>query len=587
MKIRIIALLLAILSATSLLFACKMADSGDDETTQQQESDTTEVTTEANEEIRARLVDDDGKLKYTLIRYPAEPDENTFNAIKKLRDRIKSYTGTAPQLKAVYSGTEKPLVESSHEIIIGELGYEESKAVLSEIQYGDYTITTVGNKIIVAAYSDSEIIRAINYITGTMLSKVDENGERLLEITEYKYRHTRSISSLTINGNDISEYSIAYGTKGTDDDYSLEAAMILRENISRKAGFLLPVIKDTDKCETKRRIFVGSEFINAAIQTSAPMTYRCETVGENYVIACGGNYTVLDAVSDFVVKYLNKPPKDGKVTITDYSDDYLKVTSAPRADGTEMRVMTYNILAHYWTDYISVDRRYEPLKSVLDIYDPDIVGLQEVCNEWSNKLYTKLNDTYAFINQKTPDGKFINLSTIIYKKDKFEVVDSGLEYLTPQGPNHIRLVNWAIFKDKQTGKLFAFFNTHWDPSSGPHGADHAKILNKVMADHPDVKYAISTGDYNAKPGAEAYMTFLDQTGLVNSIDAAKAAGTLKNNAGGCASVGTNKETVATGGPIDHIIITKNIGVLSFETILWNGVEQVSDHSPKYADVTLN
>ena len=108
-----------------------------------------------------------------------------------------------------------------------------------------------------------------------------------------------------------------------------------------------------------------------------------------------------------------------------------------------------------------------------------------------------------------------------------------------------------------------------------------------MADNPDVKYAFSTGDYNAKPGTEAYTTFITQTGLVNASDVAKAAGTLKNDAGGCATVGTNKENITTGGPIDHIIITKNVNVLAFETILWNKVEQVSDHAPKYADVTLN
>ena len=44
---------------------------------------------------------------------------------------------------------------------------------------------------------------------------------------------------------------------------------------------------------------------------------------------------------------------------------------------------------------------------------------------------------------------------------------------------------------------------------------------------------------------------------------------------------------ATGIPIDHIMISKNIGVLAFETILWNKTEQLSDHSAKYADVYLN
>ena len=588
MKSRITALILAALMLTASLVSCR-TDDKPDEGSQPPETDTTEVTTEENKEIRTKLVDENGKLKYNLIRYPAEPDENTMSAITKLRDKIKTYTGTAPQLQAVYPSTAKPLNAGVCEILIGELGYEECNTALAGTHYGDYTITTVGNKIVIGAYSSDEISRAINYVTGTMLNEKDEDGNRLLEIYEYSYRSTKSITSIDINGNDLSEYSIAYGTKGNDDEYNYAAAMKLRDQFSRKAGYLLPVIKDVDSCSTPRRLLVGTGFVNMtdpAIPTPAAMNYECKTVGNDYIIACGGNYTADKAVSDFIIKYLNKPAENGKVSIADYSGSYLKITEAPRADGTELRVMTYNILANYWTDYIATDLRYEPLKGVIDVYDPDIIGLQEVCAQWSNKIYSKLSDTYAFVNQKTPDGKFVNLSAIIYKKDKFEVVETGLEYLTPQGPNHIRLVNWAIFKDKATGKLFAFFNTHWDPASGPHGADHAKILNKVMADHPDVKYAFSTGDYNAKPGTEAYTTFLQNTGLLNASDVAKAAGTLKNDAGGCAVVGKNKESLTTSGPIDHIIITNNIDVLAFETILWNGVEHVSDHSPKYADIKL-
>jgi endonuclease/exonuclease/phosphatase family metal-dependent hydrolase len=108
-----------------------------------------------------------------------------------------------------------------------------------------------------------------------------------------------------------------------------------------------------------------------------------------------------------------------------------------------------------------------------------------------------------------------------------------------------------------------------------------------MAENPDVKYAFSTGDYNSKPGAESYTILLTQTGLLNSMDVARTSGTLKNDVGGCAEVGKNKETVTTFGPIDHIMISKNVSVLVFETILWNKTEHLSDHSAKYADVYLN
>lgn len=600
MKIRLIALILSILTLTSLLFACKKPDTtGSGETSQPQDpgsdmtSDevTTDAVTEENKENRAKLTDDSGKLLYTTIKYPAEPSESLFDAVKKLRDKINSVTGYLPRAAATYPSSKITPANDAYEIIIGDLPVEECRRLSDTVVLGDYHIAIVGKKIVIAAYSDQELVRAINYITGTMLKETDDSGKPLGEIYEYNFINPRLLTSATVNGVDIKQFSIVYGTKGTDDEFNLEAATKLCGYISRAIGYRLPVYKDVDTCDSEYKLYIGTGFLKLDSSVTAPtpsaMSYECKTVGKNFFIVGGGSYSLRAFLNEFIAKYFSSKTDDGTVNITDQSGQYLKVTEAPRADGTELRVMTYNILAAHWTEYLDVNIRYEPFKSVIDTYDPDIVGLQEICAKWIKLITDGLSDKYGIIHPRTPDGQFPNFSPIIYKKDRFEVVKQGLEYLTPQGPNYIRLVNWAIFKDKQTGKLLVFFNTHWDPTSGPHGSDNAKIVNKVLADNPDVKYVFSTGDYNAKPDTKEYTAFMTQTGLLNASDVAKAAGTLKNDAGGCATVGTNKENVTTHGPIDHIIITKNVSVLSFETILWNKVEQVSDHAPKYADVKLN
>ena len=593
-KIKATAFLLAILMLTASLVSCK-TDTNPDQTSAPPESDTADVTTEAqteeNKDVRVKLTDETGKLLYTTIRYPANPSENMLNTVKKLRDKINTLTGYLPKISATYTSKNITPANDAYEIIIGDLPFEECREMADTVLYGDYHVTIVGHKIVISAYEENELMRAINYICGTMFKETDADGNPLCEIYEYSYRHPRVLTSATVNGVDLKNFSLVYGTKGSDEAYNLECAKKLHGYISRALGYRLPIIKDTDKCKTEYKLYVGTSFASLDSGITAPspeiMCYEAKTVGKNFFITAGGGYTLRTFVNELIVKYLSRKTDDGTVNIKDESGNYLKVTEAPRTQGTELRVMTYNILAAHWTEYMDVNLRYEPFKSLLDTYDPDIVGLQEVCAKWMKLIQDNMTDKYGIIHARTPDNKNPDFSTIIYKKDRFEVVKQGLEYLTPQGPNYIRLVNWAIFKDKQTGKLVAFFNTHWDPTSGPHGADHAKILNKVMADNPDVKYAFSTGDYNAKPGTEAYTTFITQTGLENASDDAKAAGTLKNDAGGCATVGTNKENITTGGPIDHIIITKNVNVLAFETILWNKVEQVSDHAPKYADVTLN
>lgn len=591
--IKLTALALAIIQLL-ILVSCQNEQGQEGVTTDPVTTSDTDTVTDAPTGGGTKLLDENGKLKYTVIKYAPDPDEITFTAIKKLRDKIKEYTGVTPTLRPSYMNDANKPNPDTFEILVGDTGYSESDSVLEDVGYGDYRIKTVGNKIVIAAYSSDEISRAINYIVNTMLREKDDNGNYKLEISEYEFFTEHTYETISINGNDLSEYSIAYGTVGTEDSYNLESAKILRQFFSEEGGYLLPLIKDTDPCETKRKIYVGASFnrLDDSVNPGSVggMNYCFKTVNEDFYIMGGGLLSTHLAVADFLSHYFKKgSANDGKVNITDYTGTYLKVTEAPKAAGTDIRVMTYNITAQWegWGgDYMPIAMRYEGFKSVMDIYDPDIVGLQEVSSEWSNIILSKMGGEYAYVHQNTPDGKFVNLSTIIYRKDRFTLISDGLQYLNPQGPNHIRLVTWAILKDKQTGDSFAFFNTHWDPSYTQHHTDNIDIVNKVMADNPNVKYAFSTGDYNTKPGSVPYTAFLAKTGLVNSRDVARASGTLKNDLGGCAKIGVNKEEVTTTGPIDHIFITKNIKVLSYETVIWNAVHHVSDHSPKYADIVF-
>lgn len=587
--IRITALLLLLMQVLPMLVSCNGDGTDPFDTT----PDTSDVTSDTAQEKSPTKLMEDGKLKYSVIKYVADPDDVTFEAVKRLRDKIKEYTGVTPAIKPDHSNAINPADHDSYEILFGETNYEESKQVLSGINYGDYAISTVGNKIVVAFYSGEEAARVVSYIVSNMLKAKDEQGSLKLEITDYTYIAKRNIDKVDINGTDLKEYSIVYSTVGVTDDYNLANAHVIRDAFSRKAGYTLPIVKDTESAPTKRKIYVGTSFNNlpesVKLDPLDPLNYAFKTVNEDFYIMGGGLLSNQLAAAEFVSMYFSSKSSDGKVSITDKEGSFLKVKEAPRASGTEYRIMTYNITAQWegWGgDYMPIAQRYEGFKSVMDIYDPDVVGLQEVSSQWSEKIEKEMGDKYAYVCRMTPDSKFVNLSTIIYKKEKFKVVDSGLRYFNPQGPNHIRLVTWAIFEDKQTGKQFAFFNTHWDPKYTDHHTNNIEEVNKVMADHPNVKYAFSTGDYNTKPGSDPYTAFLAQTGLVNSQEVARAAGTLKNDLGGCAKIGVDKETVETTGPIDHIFITQNISVLSYETVIWNQVHHVSDHSPKYADVVL-
>lgn len=103
----------------------------------------------------------------------------------------------------------------------------------------------------------------------------------------------------------------------------------------------------------------------------------------------------------------------------------------PLASGADIRIMTANILAEFesWGGTTPVAERAEIFASVLEVWHPDVAGVQEVTDLWYSTLPKYVSDTYAFIHPKTPDNK-TNYSSILYDKTKYNVINSGVRYFT-------------------------------------------------------------------------------------------------------------------------------------------------------------
>ncbi len=606
--IKLIVLTLVLLQILPLLLSCNgLSDENGDtptettpmETTPEETTDAT--TTETPKEPKIIKLVKDGKLLFTTIKYTSK-DPDLYSSLQKMQSKISEATGIAPALVEDTASYTDDHDSAAYEILVGSTSYIESRQTIGQVIYGNYKIVLVGNKIVIAAHTDADLKKAVNYICNSMLNKKDENGKLLFEIREHDNIIPRDFINLTINGAPISDFTIIYGSKDDSRDYNLDAATRLQEAIATSTGYYLNTLMDVSArdCITPHKIYIGNEFriLPNGITLDIPeeMCYRGKTVNGDLYITTGGYLSRILCIPKITAEFFGGKTAGKKVDIKDFEGSVIEVLEQPKTTGTEFRVMTYNIMAQWasWGgDYMPIVQRYEAFKAIIDGYDPDIIGIQEVSEQWSTKILNEMSNTYTFVNRKTPDGKFINLSTILYKQSKFDLVDSGLQYFSYNGPNQIRLVDWAILKDKATGKLLAFFNTHWMFKSGndserkAHSIEHAKIIKDVMAAHPDVKYAFSTGDYNTDLKHEYCINFLKNSGLVNSLDIAKAAGTAMNDVGGCGTPGNSrKDFVDPGNQIDNIFVTNNMKVLRHETILWNCVEHVSDHSPKYADIIL-
>ena len=84
-----------------------------------------------------------------------------------------------------------------------------------------------------------------------------------------------------------------------------------------------------------------------------------------------------------------------------------------------------------------------------------------------------------------------------------------------------RIVTWAKFKDRKTGKIFFAFNTHFDHLGKEARRESAKLLLHKVADIAGKTPAIITGDFNAVPSDEPIRVVTDNTNplhLINSIE---------------------------------------------------------------------
>ena len=181
----------------------------------------------------------------------------------------------------------------------------------------------------------------------------------------------------------------------------------------------------------------------------------------------------------------------------------------------EITVMSYNIRYDNPGDGENAwpNRKDHVAEMIGSRYTADIAGLQEVLARQLNDLETRLPD-YDWVGVGRDDGKEKGeFSPIFYRSDKFDLIATNTFWLSenPQIPGSkswdtaiTRIVTWAKFKDKDFGREFYFFNTHFDHRGEQARIESAKVLvNHVKMISKDLPVMI-TGDFNVNERTEAY-----------------------------------------------------------------------------------
>lgn len=218
---------------------------------------------------------------------------------------------------------------------------------------------------------------------------------------------------------------------------------------------------------------------------------------------------------------------------------------------------------------------------LIEYHDFDIFGTQEGLHHQLENMKEAL-PSFDYIGVGRDDGKDKGeYSAIFYKKDKFELLDSGNFWLSEntENPNLgwdavcIRICSWGKFKDLVTGKDFYFFNLHTDHVGVKARREGAKlVLNKIKEIAGNTP-TILTGDFNVDQRNESYA-------LLNNSELLKDSYVLSpikyaNNG----TFNAFDPNLKTNSRIDHIFVTDSFDVSSYgilTDVYWSEVPESAE-----------
>jgi endonuclease/exonuclease/phosphatase family metal-dependent hydrolase len=261
------------------------------------------------------------------------------------------------------------------------------------------------------------------------------------------------------------------------------------------------------------------------------------------------------------------------------------------------RVMTYNIryAGNEETDGVNAwSNRKKLVASMIRFNHADIIGLQEALLLQLNDL-TELLSGYSWIGVGRDDGENKGeFSAILFRNDRFEIMRHSTFWLSdkPDKPSmgwdaaFPRVVTWAKMKDKETGKTFFIFNTHYDHIGETARINSSKLLKNRITEIVNDQSIIVMGDLNTQDSTEAYQILIDHSDDKIILYDAQSKSETEHHGSNVTFNGFGT-SIEPGNKIDFIFVSKDVLVLQHgvidETV--DG-RYPSDHMPVIAEIAI-
>lgn len=264
-------------------------------------------------------------------------------------------------------------------------------------------------------------------------------------------------------------------------------------------------------------------------------------------------------------------------------------------DTSALKVMTFNIRLDTESDSSNQWKyRKDMLCDEIRKQQPHILGVQEALDNQMNDMQNNLKG-YKSLGVARDDGKKSGeYSAIFYMEKELEPVRSGTFWLseTPDIPGSRgwdaacnRVVTWAEFIHKPTGKHFMAMNTHFDHMGETARVESAKLIISKINELSKGLPVIVTGDFNITADHEAYKILTAGENERPLVDSRIKAGD-KSTGPAYSFVGFDPNFTPTQ-LIDFILVTSEFKVLSHTIFDFTKKgKYLSDHLPVTAVVKL-
>ncbi len=255
--------------------------------------------------------------------------------------------------------------------------------------------------------------------------------------------------------------------------------------------------------------------------------------------------------------------------------------------------MTFNIRYDEPRDGVNAwPNRKQKVADVIRFHKADLIGVQEALSTQLRDL-EKLLPEFAWCGVGRTDGKESGeYSAILYRKSRFQLIQTDTFWLNETGQVGVkgwdaalpRIVTWAKFKDRVTGKTLVHFNTHFDHVGEKARAESSSLILKKAGEIHGKGPFVVTGDFNVTESSGAYKTIMAGTPTVKMLDGRYAS--VNGHFGGDSTWTAFKE-IEPGRRIDYVFVREGVKVLEHGILAdrWNGL-WASDHLPVLAEIVI-